>query len=135
MTTMTTPVSLSDADSFVPRHIGPTDADVQAMLDLLGFDSLDELIDATVPESIRLQRPLALGEGKSETAALRGFRKVAQRNQVFRSFIGLGYYNCLVPPVIQRTSWRIPHGTRRTRPIRRRSRRGDSKRCSTTRPW
>ena len=102
MTTMTTPVSLSDADSFVPRHIGPTDADVQAMLDLLGFDSLDELIDATVPESIRLQRPLALGEGKSETAALRGFRKVAQRNQVFRSFIGLGYYNCLVPPVIQR---------------------------------
>ncbi|HEU4641637.1 MAG TPA: aminomethyl-transferring glycine dehydrogenase [Gemmatimonadaceae bacterium] len=102
MTTMTTPVSLTDADSFIPRHIGPSDADVRAMLDLLGYDSLDELIDATVPAAIRMRRPLALGEGKSETAALRSFRKIAQRNQVYRSFIGMGYHSCLVPPVIQR---------------------------------
>ena len=102
MTTTIAPVSLTDADSFIPRHVGPTDDDVRAMLDALGYESLDDFIDATVPEAIRLRRPLALGEGKSETAALRGFRAVASRNQVFRSFIGLGYYSCLVPPVIQR---------------------------------
>src|SRR5689334_16943525 len=102
MTTTIAPVSLTDADSFIPRHVGPTDDDVRAMLEVLGYDSLDDLIDATVPEGIRLRRALALGEGKSETAALRGFRAVASRNQVFRSFIGLGYYSCLVPPVIQR---------------------------------
>ncbi|MBX6331539.1 MAG: aminomethyl-transferring glycine dehydrogenase [Gemmatimonadaceae bacterium] len=102
MTTMSKPVSLTDSDSFIPRHIGPSDADVQAMLELLGYDTLDDLIDATIPEGIRLRRPLALGEGRSETAALRHFRKIAGRNQVFRSFIGMGYYGCLVPPVIQR---------------------------------
>ncbi|HXE60160.1 MAG TPA: aminomethyl-transferring glycine dehydrogenase [Gemmatimonadaceae bacterium] len=102
MTTTIAPVSLTDADSFIPRHVGPTDEDVRAMLEALGYDSLDDLMDATVPDAIRLRRPLALGEGKSETAALRGFRAVASRNQVFRSFIGLGYYSCLVPPVIQR---------------------------------
>ncbi|HEY7878191.1 MAG TPA: aminomethyl-transferring glycine dehydrogenase [Gemmatimonadaceae bacterium] len=102
MTTTITPVSLTDADTFIPRHIGPTDADVQAMLELLGYATLDDLIDATIPEGIRLRQPLALAEGKSETAALRGFRSVASRNHVFRSFIGLGYYSCLVPPVIQR---------------------------------
>jgi len=72
------------------------------MAALLGYESLDDLIDSTVPEGIRLRRPLALGRGRSEIEALRNFRKVAQRNRVFRSFIGMGYYACLVPPVIQR---------------------------------
>ena len=49
MTTTITPVSMTDADSFIPRHVGPTDADVHAMLDALGFASLDDLIDATIP--------------------------------------------------------------------------------------
>src|ERR671933_244929 len=102
MTTLSKPVSLSGTDSFIQRHIGPTDEDVQAMLEILGYDSLDELIDATVPEAIRLRRPLALGEGHSETAALRAFRKIASRNLVYRPFIGMGYNTCLVPPVIQR---------------------------------
>jgi glycine dehydrogenase len=96
------PASQLDADSFVPRHIGPSDADVRAMAELAGFKSLDALIDATVPAAIRLKRPLAIAPGKSETEALRGFREVASRNKVFRSFIGLGYYSCLTPPVIQR---------------------------------
>jgi len=102
MTTTAKPTSLTDADSFISRHIGPSDDDVAAMAQFLGYDSLDDFIDATVPEEIRLRRPLRLGEGKSEIAALRAFRLVAARNQVFRSFIGLGYYACLVPPVIQR---------------------------------
>ena len=91
-----------DADTFIPRHVGPDEADIRAMAAVVGFPSLDALIDATVPESIRLRRPLALGPGKSETEALRGFREIASRNQIFRSFIGLGYYGCLTPPVIQR---------------------------------
>src|SRR5919205_1447114 len=102
MTTLSKPVSLTGTDSFIQRHIGPSDEDAQAMLEALGYDSLDELIDATVPDAIRLRRPLALGEGQSETAALRSFRKIASRNLVYRPFIGMGYYPCLVPPVIQR---------------------------------
>jgi glycine dehydrogenase len=102
MTTMSRPVSLTDADSFIRRHIGPSDDEIRAMLEVLGYETLDDLIDATIPEAIRLRRPLALGEGQSETAALRRFRTIAARNQVFRSFIGMGYSSCLVPPVIQR---------------------------------
>ncbi|HUO50920.1 MAG TPA: aminomethyl-transferring glycine dehydrogenase [Gemmatimonadaceae bacterium] len=102
MPTEKLPASRLDADSFIPRHIGPSDADIAAMAKAVGFPSLDALIDATVPERIRLRRPLAIAEGKSETEALRGFREVVSRNKVFRSFIGLGYYSCLTPPVIQR---------------------------------
>jgi glycine dehydrogenase len=93
---------ITDENSFVPRHIGPTDADAAAMAREIGYDSLDAVIDATIPESIRLRRPLAFPPGRSELEALTAFRRVAERNQVFRSFIGLGYYECLTPPVIQR---------------------------------
>ncbi len=96
------PGPLTDADSFVPRHIGPRPHDAEEMARYLGYESLDALIDAVVPESIRFRRPLALGRGRSEIEALRSFRQVAGRNQIFRSFIGLGYYACLTPPVIQR---------------------------------
>jgi glycine dehydrogenase len=96
------PGPLSDAGSFVQRHIGPTPSDVDAMARDLGYPSLDAVIDAAVPSAIRLRRPLALGPGRSEIEALRAFRQVAGRNQIFRSFIGMGYYACLTPPVIQR---------------------------------
>ena len=102
MTTMSTPALLAGSDSFVPRHVGPSDDDVRAMLDTLGYDSLDDLVDATIPAGIRSRHPLAIGEGLSEAAALRDLRQIASRNEVFRSFIGQGYYGCIVPPVIQR---------------------------------
>ncbi|HXY29192.1 MAG TPA: aminomethyl-transferring glycine dehydrogenase [Gemmatimonadaceae bacterium] len=103
MTTVSKPVShTATGSSFVFRHIGPRPDEIQEMAQAVGFESLDDLIDATVPEGIRLRQPLKLGEGQSETAALRAFRKVASRNEVWRSFIGLGYHSCLVPPVIQR---------------------------------
>ncbi|MDB4875250.1 MAG: gcvP [Gemmatimonadetes bacterium] len=94
--------SVAAATSFVPRHIGPSDADVRAMLDLLGYASLDALIDATVPAAIRLRRPLAIHAPMSEYEALKNLRGIAQKNQLFRSYIGLGYYDCITPPVIQR---------------------------------
>ena len=95
-------ISAADAASFIPRHIGPTEADVRAMLELLGYDSLDALIDATVPAGIRLRRPLAIHAPMSEHEALANMRSIAQRNQIYRSYIGLGYYGCFTPPVIQR---------------------------------
>jgi len=72
------------------------------MLETLGLGSLDELIDATVPAAIRLRRPLLLGPERSEYELLSELRKLAGKNKVFRSFIGMGYHDTIVPPVIQR---------------------------------
>src|SRR5688572_19198539 len=91
-----------DAGSFVPRHIGPDGADTRAMLDLLGYKTLDELVDATIPDAIRFRRELALPEPRSEFEALSALRQVAAKNQIYRSFIGMGYADTITPPVIQR---------------------------------
>jgi len=93
---------LSPSDTFVHRHIGPTDADIQEMLATLGFQSLDALIDATVPTDIRLRTPLALGPHRGEHDVLAELRALHDRNKMFRSFLGMGYYDCPTPPVIQR---------------------------------
>jgi glycine dehydrogenase len=94
--------ALTHTDTFVRRHIGPDAAEIAQMLETLGYGSLDELIAATVPASIRLDRPLELGPERSEYELLNELRKIAQRNKVFRSFIGMGYHDTIVPPVIQR---------------------------------
>ncbi len=94
--------SLPPTDDFTQRHIGPGDEQIEAMLAVLGFSSLAELIEATVPAAIRLRRPLQLEGQKSEDEALRELRAIASQNQVFRSLIGMGYSNCITPPVIQR---------------------------------
>src|SRR5512141_2560861 len=94
--------ALAPAESFIPRHIGPTEADTSAMLGTLGYASLDELIDATIPAKIRYRRGLDLPAGRSEAQVLADFRAIAAKNRVFRSFIGMGYADCVTPPVIQR---------------------------------
>ncbi len=93
---------LKPTDQFVHRHIGSTGADIQEMLATLGLQSLEALVEATVPEDIRLRKPLALGIHRSEHEALADLRALHDRNQIFRSFIGMGYYDCATPPVIQR---------------------------------
>jgi len=93
---------LSPSDDFVHRHIGPSDADIQEMLAILGFQTLDALIDATVPQDIRLRRPLGLGPHRGEHDVLSELRALHDRNKIFRSFIGMGYHDCPTPPVIQR---------------------------------
>ena len=90
------------SDEFVRRHIGPTAADLAAMLAAVGADSLDSLMDETLPAAIRAQHPLALGEGISEYELLGRLRALAGQNRLARSFIGLGYSDCITPPVIQR---------------------------------
>jgi len=89
-------------DSFAHRHIGPNKQARDAMLSELGFANLDELIDATVPKNIRLDRPLSLPYAKSESEALAELRDLARKNTVARSFIGAGYSDTITPPVIQR---------------------------------
>ena len=95
-------VDLGPADLFIPRHIGPSGDEVRAMLEFLGLSSLDELTDATVPEAIRLRRPLKLGPPRGEHELLAELKTIASRNEVVRSFIGMGYYDTITPPVIQR---------------------------------
>ncbi|HET8656705.1 MAG TPA: aminomethyl-transferring glycine dehydrogenase [Longimicrobiaceae bacterium] len=89
-------------ESFVPRHIGPNEEEVREMLDVLGFDSLDALVDATIPADIRMRRPLELGDPRTETEVLAELREIASGNQVFRSCIGMGYYGTVTPPVVLR---------------------------------
>jgi glycine dehydrogenase len=102
MTTTSKPLPLTEVESFVGRHIGPSQAEQQAMLDLLGYRSLDEFIDAVVPGKIRFRGALATGRPRTEHDVLAEIRTIAAQNQVFRSFIGLGYHDTLTPPVIQR---------------------------------
>ncbi|TLX21849.1 aminomethyl-transferring glycine dehydrogenase [Thermomonas fusca] len=94
--------SLEHHDAFIERHIGPNDAEISAMLGQLGFDSLEAFTDAIVPASIKSTAPLALPESMTEVDALAKIRAIADKNQVFRSFIGQGYYGTHVPNVILR---------------------------------
>src|SRR5437773_9556799 len=87
---------------FAARPIGPSPAEVDAMLGELGLSSLEDLIDQTVPDAIRDRAPLALPEPRSEAATVARLRELATRNQVLTSLIGLGYSATITPPVIQR---------------------------------
>ncbi len=89
-------------DSFVKRHNGSSEREIREMLDRIGAPSLDALIDETVPSAIRLKRKLGLPEGLSEYAYLARLRGIAAKNRLYRSYIGLGYYGTVLPPVIQR---------------------------------
>jgi glycine dehydrogenase len=89
-------------DLFAQRHIGVNEQQITEMLQILGVDSLDALIEQTVPAAIRLHKPLQLPAAQSEAAALARLKAIAKQNQVYRSFIGRGYSNCITPAVILR---------------------------------
>src|SRR5512147_368573 len=78
-------------NSFAARHVGPRADDIRAMLDTLGYDSLEAFISAVVPESIRLRRDLALAPGMDERSVLDTMRVLASQNKVYRSWLGMGY--------------------------------------------
>ena len=89
-------------DKFVNRHNGPRANDIAAMLKKIGANSVDELINQTVPASIRLKQPLNLPAGLTEFHYHKHLRTLAAKNKSFNTYIGLGYYNTIVPAVIQR---------------------------------
>ncbi|MCM0042082.1 MAG: aminomethyl-transferring glycine dehydrogenase [Algoriphagus sp.] len=95
-------INLNNAVKFESRHNGPTEAEMAAMLEKIGASSLTELINQTVPQSIQLERPLQLPAAQLESEFLKNFKKLASKNKVFSSFIGLGYYDTLVPGVVLR---------------------------------
>ncbi|MDB9482387.1 glycine dehydrogenase (aminomethyl-transferring), partial [Dolichospermum circinale CS-537/05] len=91
----TQPKTNQKLGNFTQRHIGPNPDDIQQMLDTLGISNLDDLIDKTVPEAIRFRQELKLPPAQSEYAALAKLKQIADKNQVYRSFIGTGYYDCI----------------------------------------
>ena len=101
-------------DQFVRRHIGPGAEATRDMLNLLGYPNLEALIEEAVPPQIRLRRPLQLPAARSEHEVLAALKEIASQNQVFRSYIGMGYHDCITPPVIQRNvlenpGWYTPY--------------------------
>ncbi|MCB0993852.1 MAG: glycine dehydrogenase (aminomethyl-transferring), partial [Acidimicrobiales bacterium] len=94
--------------AFVGRHVGPDDADQLSMLAALDLASLDDLVDRAVPRSIRFERELDLPAPLDESAVLDRLRSHADRNSVLTSLIGLGYHDCITPPVIQRNILESP---------------------------
>lgn len=102
---MTTEFQFTDYDPYDfanRRHIGPSPAEMTEMLKVIGYHTLDELIDATVPASIRQTVPLTWGQAMTEREALDKLRETANKNQALTSLIGQGYYGTITPPVIQR---------------------------------
>ncbi|MER2099869.1 MAG: aminomethyl-transferring glycine dehydrogenase, partial [Pseudomonas qingdaonensis] len=95
-------INLGTANQFIARHIGPRDTDEQAMLATLGFDSLEAMSAAVIPDSIKGTSVLELGDGQSEADALASLKAIAGKNQLFKSFIGQGYYNTHTPAPILR---------------------------------
>ncbi|XP_073736858.1 glycine dehydrogenase (decarboxylating), mitochondrial isoform X3 [Callorhinus ursinus] len=89
-------------DDFARRHIGPGDKDQREMLQALGLASIDELIEKTVPASIRLKRPLKMEDPVCENEILTTLHAISSKNQIWRSYMGMGYYNCFVPQTILR---------------------------------
>ena len=108
MSTRTISTAPAAIDSFIPRHLGPSTAEQQAMLAALGYDSLDAFIDAVVPESIRFRGTLATGAERSEAEVLGALKTIASSNAVYRSFIGMGYYGTHTPNVILRNVMENP---------------------------
>ena len=95
-------ITLSTANEFIARHIGPRQADEQAMLATLGFDSLEALSDSVIPDSIKGTSVLDLAAGQSEADALASIKAIAAKNQLCKTYIGQGYYNCHTPSPILR---------------------------------
>ncbi len=96
------PQDQTPATTFTRRHIGPSPAEIETMLQTVGVASVAELIAQTIPATIRQTAPLDFGPALSETEALARLREIAAQNQVFTSLIGQGYYGTILPPVIQR---------------------------------
>ena len=99
---------ISYSEAFEKRHIGPDENDLREMLIEIGIPDLETLISETVPSSIRLQKKLELPALKSEKEFIKSFKKIAAKNKIFRSLIGMGYYDTVTPNVILRNIMENP---------------------------
>ena len=97
-----------DTNKFVNRHVGISAEDIPAMLETIGVKSLDELIDQTIPANIRLKEPLNLPEAMTEREFAEHIAELASKNEVFTSYIGMGWYDTVCPAPIQRNVFENP---------------------------
>tara|TARA_R100001143_G_scaffold63310_1_gene69656 strand:+ start:15287 stop:18205 length:2919 start_codon:yes stop_codon:yes gene_type:complete len=91
-----------EKEKFSSRHIGPDESSVQEMLEVIGADSVEQLMNETVPEKIRLKKSLNLPDALSETEYLKNIKEISLKNKIFKNFIGMGYYETITPNVILR---------------------------------
>jgi len=133
--TRTRLTDLQAGANFIPRHIGPQSNELTDMLKAVGASSLDDLVEKVVPKKIRSDRALDLPVPLSERNALSDLRKVAGRNQVFTSMIGMGITAVSRQRSSCATSWKIPAGTPPTRHTRPKSARAGLKPCSISSRW
>lgn len=101
-------IERNPSNEFLQRHIGPRPADVREMLDFMELQSLAQLIDQTIPKDIRYDRELSLGEPMTEFAYLQYISGIAAKNKIWKTYIGMGFYNTIVPAVIQRNIFENP---------------------------
>jgi glycine dehydrogenase len=101
-------INLTYSEPFESRHNGPDTTQITEMLQKIGVDSVDTLIAQTIPAAIRLKNKLNIPAAKTEYQFLKDFKQIARQNQVFKSYIGLGYHDCFVPPVILRNIMENP---------------------------
>src|SRR5690606_38029116 len=94
--------NLNNSTNFEDRHIGSEDEAIHDMLKFIKTESIEDLINETIPEAIRVKKPLAIPAIENEYEFLKAFKELASKNKVYKSYIGLGYYNCVTPTVIQR---------------------------------
>ena len=87
---------------FVDRHVGPNQDELSQMLHTIGVGSIEELIDLSIPKSIQSKEKLNVGNGISEKELIEKLKSIAEKNTIMKTYIGMGYYNCITPPVIQR---------------------------------
>ncbi len=95
-------------NNFIRRHNGPREAELRKMLDKIQVASLDALIDETIPKAIRLKEPMNLPEGMNEFEYFNHIKSIGAKNKIFKSYIGMGYYNTILPGVIQRNILESP---------------------------
>lgn len=124
-----TPTDYDAYDFANRRHIGPSPSEMKDMLDVIGVGSLDDLIDRTVPKTIRQEKPLDFGAPLSESQLLDRMRAVAGKNKVLTSLIGQGYHNTVTPRRSSATSLKTPPGTPPIRPISPRFPKAGLRRC------
>ena len=100
--------SIQPTDTFVRRHIGPTDEDISDMCKTIGVKDLDQLVSMTVPDNIRIKKATNLGPGLSESETIDRLKFIASKNKILKSYIGMGYASSITPPVILRNIMENP---------------------------
>ncbi len=90
------------SNNFIERHNGPHESEIPGMLETIGVESIEQLIEETVPASIRMKKDLDLPEGMNELEYINHLREIGAKNKLYKTYIGMGYYNTILPGVIQR---------------------------------